>query len=142
MKNSHKILAITGILLVTALQANAGIISKFRGWTNNGWNNYGWGNNAYHHNCPCYNNGFHNGITRGPGHRHHGNGFFNNGAITGFTPPINGSMYPSFGNYHSPMYGRFDHFPNGMHTLNAPPQQVITDFNSNVGTKTGITILD
>lgn len=137
MKNSNKILAIIGILLITAIQANAGIISKVRNWANTGWDNYGWGNSSYT-NCPCYNHGFYNG------HRHHhGNRFFNNGAVTGFTPPINGTVYPTFGNYHSPMYGRFNHLPNGqINTLNSAPPQMITDFNSNFGTKTGVTIID
>lgn len=129
-----KKILIVGILLLCATQAHAGIFSKFRNWANTGWNNYGYG-------CPCYNNGYNNGYHNG--HHHHGNGFFNNGAVTGFTPPINGNIYPSIGNYHSPMYGRFDHLPNGqINSLNSVPQQMITDFNSNVGTRTGITILD
>lgn len=129
MKKIFKILAILGILVISASQANAGIFSKFRGWGNNVWNNYGWGSGRYH-NCPFHNN-FHNGH-----HYHHGNGFFNNGSVTGFTPPINGGFYPSIGNCHSPIYGNFNHMPNSM------PQQMITDFNSNVGTRTGVTILD
>ncbi len=137
MKHTHKILAVLGVLLITAIQTNAGIISKVRNWANTGWDDYGWGNNSYT-NCPCYNNGFRHG------HRHnHRNHFFNNGAVTGFTPPINGTVYPTFGNYHSPVYGRFDHLPNGrINTLNSAPQQMITDFNSNFGTKTGVTIID
>lgn len=132
MKKINKIFAITGILLIAGIQANAGIISKFRNWANTGWDDYGWGNSSYTNNCPCYRNG----------HRH-GNKFFNNGAITGFTPPINGTVYPTFGNYHSPMYGRFDHFPNGrINTLNSAPPQMFTDFNSNFGTNTGVTIID
>lgn len=137
-----KKILIVGILLLCATQAHAGIFSKFRNWANTGWNNYGYGcpyhNNGYnnYHNNGCHNS--HNGH-----HHHHGNGFFNNGAVTGFTPPINGGFYPSISNYHSPMYGRFDHLPNGqINSINSVPQQVITDFNSNVGTRTGITILD
>lgn len=130
-----KKILIVGILLLCATQAHAGIFSKFRNWANTGWNNYGYG-------CPCYNNGYNNGYHNGH-HHHHGNGFFNNGSVTGFTPPINGNVYPSIGNYHSPMYGRFDHLPNGqINSLNSVPQQMITDFNSNVGTRTGITIID
>ena len=130
-----KKILIVGILLLCASQAHAGIFSKFRNWANTGWNNYGYG-------CPCYNNGYNNGYHNGH-HHHHGNGFFNNGSVTGFTPPINGNVYPSIGNYHSPMYGRFDHLPNGqINSLNSVPQQMITDFNSNAGTRTGVTIID
>ncbi|MCM1010022.1 MAG: hypothetical protein NC390_03965 [Fusobacterium sp.] len=137
-----KKILIIGILLLSTLQAHAGIISKVRNWANTGWDNYGWGNSGYT-NCPCYNNGFNNGLHNGHRHHHHGNKFFNNGAITGFTPPINGTVYPTFGNYHSPMYGRFDHLPNGrINSLNSAPAQMFTDFNSNFGTNTGVTIID
>lgn len=136
MKKSATILGILGLLILTSSQANAGIFSKFRGWGNNFWNNYGWGNRSYY-SYP-YNN--YNNHCNCP---HHGNGFFNSGSVTGFTPPINGGFYPSIGNYHNPMYGRFDHFPNGqINSLNSMPQQIITDYNSNVGTRTGVTILD
>lgn len=138
MNKTLKLMAVAGLLLITASQANAGIFSKFRNWANTGWNNYGWGQG-----CPCYNNGYTNGYHNG--HHHYGNRFFNNGAVTGFTPPITTApgFYPSVGNYHSPinMNNRFDHLPNGMQTLNTPTQ-VITDFNSNFGTGTGVTIID
>ena len=128
-----KKILIAGILLLCASQAYAGIFSKFRDWANSGWNNYGYG-------CPCYNNGYYNGYSNG---HHHGNRFFNNGSITGVTPPINGNVYPNFSNYRNPMYGRFDHLPNGqINSINSVPQQMITDFNSDFGTRTGVTILD
>lgn len=126
-----KKLLILGLLLLIATEANAGIFSKVRNWANTGWDNYDYGQN-----CPCHRP-----------YNHH-NRFFNNGAITGFTPPIinNGTNYshphPSIGNYHSPMYGRFDHLPDGAIPQMNTPTRRITDFNTNVGTRTGVTILD
>ncbi len=140
MKKTLKLFAIMGLLIITASQANAGIISKFRGWGSNFWNNRGYGHGGYHrgynNGCPCHNNGYAQGFHNG---RHHGNRFFNNGSVTGFTPPINGGFFPSFGNYHSPIYAP-NQYPYGQ--INSFPQQMITDFNSNVGTRTGVTILD
>ena len=131
----------TAILLGTT-QANAGIFSRVKNWFNTPWDN------SNQQTCPCYNNGYNNGYNRGYNKGvHNGNpskrGAFNNGAVTGFTPPI----VPSIGNYHSPQYpngnGRFDHFPNGtVPTVNSAPEQMFTDFSSNVGTRTGITIID
>lgn len=130
MKKILKVLGIVSLLIITASQANAGIFSKFRGWSNNFWNN-GWGSGRYYNNYNCP---YHNHYNSSP--HYHGNGFFHSGSMTGFTPPINGSFYPSIGNYHSPMY------PGHINSINSIPQQVITDFNSNVGTRTGVTILD
>ena len=130
MKNTLKTIAILGIIFISATQAHAGIFSKFRNWANTGWNNYGL-HNGY--GCP---NHIH--------HRHfYGNDFFNNGNLTGITPPINMPFYPSVGNYHSPLNpnGRFNHMPYGMPTLNTP-MHMITDFNSTVNTGTGVRILD
>ena len=128
MKKILKVLGIVSLLIITASQANAGIFSKFRSWGNNFWNN-GWGSGRYYngYNCPYHNHYYGNRPSRG---------FFHSGSMTGFTPPINGSFYPSIGNYHSPMY------PGHINSINSIPQQVITDFNSNVGTRTGVTILD
>ena len=129
MNKKLRLLAILGLLLVTTSQAHAGIFSRIRNWANTGWNSYGYG-------CPCYNNGYYGG------HRH---GFFNNGAVTGFTPPVftPSGIYPGYNHLHNPinMNNQFNHLPNGMNTLNTPTQ-MITDFNSNVGTRTGVTILD
>lgn len=134
MKNNLKIIAIISLIFMTTSQAHAGIFSKFRNWANTGWNNYGW-HNGHYHGCP-----YHNG--RNYGHFHN-NGFFTNGNITGFTPPINQTFYPSVGNYHSPLNpnGRFNHMPYGMPTMNTPTH-VITDFNSTMNTGTGVKILD
>ena len=128
MNNTIKAIAILAILLTTTTNAQAGIFTKFRNWANTGWNNYGY--NSPHHGCP----------------HHHGNSFFNNGAVTGFTPPITtapGFYYPSTGSFQNPinMNNRFNHLPYGMPTVNTPTR-MITDFNSNVGTRTGVTILD
>ena len=134
MKNTIKIIAVIGLIFITSSQAHAGIFSKVRNWANTGWNNYGW-HNGHHHACP-----YHNGINHG---RFHGNGFFNNGSITGFTPPMNMNFYPSIGNYHSPLNpnGHFNHMPYGMPTINHPTH-IITDFNNDITTGTKVKILD
>ena len=87
MKKILKVLGIVSLLIITASQANAGIFSKFRGWSNNFWNN-GWGSGRYYNNYNCP---YHNHYNSRP--HYHGNGFFHSGSMTGFTPPINGSFY-------------------------------------------------
>ena len=112
--------------LVCNISAEAGVFSKIGNWFNTGWNDYGY-NSFNNFNYP---------------HRH---GFYNNGNFTGVTPPV---AHPIHTNYYSPdnycpnNVNRFNHFPNGSIPQMNIPTQMITDFNSNVSTGTGIHIID
>lgn len=104
-------------------QAQAGLLSKFRNWANTPWDSCSqgyYGYNGVQNGCPC--------------HRGH----FNNGAVTGFTPPI----MPYYGNNGVNMNNRFNHLPNGIPTMNSAPMNGYTEFSSNFDTKTGVTIID
>ena len=130
-----KILVILSVVIFCMGQADAGIISRAKNWFNTSWDDYG------NYSPPSYGTRtYSQGTPRRPIIRR-------GGTITGFTPsitPYNG-YYPSVGNYHSPIItpqDRFNHLPYGVPQINTPPTRMITDFNTNVGTKTGVTILD
>ena len=108
--------------------AEAGVFSKISNWFNTGWNDYGY---------PAHNNYYNNP------HRHR---FYNNGNFTGVTPPVapyNKNYYPQSSDYFCPnSVNRFNHLPNGSIPQMNIPTRMITDFSSNVGTSSGIKILD
>ena len=112
------------------LPSAAGVFSKIGNWFNTGWNDYGYPSHNNYYNYP---------------HRH---GFYNRGNFTGVTPPVAPSYRTNYYNPNSNYYcpnsvnNRFNHFPNGSIPQMNVPTQVITDFNSNVGTSTGVRILD
>lgn len=114
--------------LSCGLPSEAGVLSKIGNWFNTGWNDYGYPSHNNYYNHP------------------HGRRFYNNGNFTGITPPVtpyNGNYYPQSSNYFCPnSVNRFNHLPNGSIPQMNIPTRIITDFNSNVGTSTGVHILD
>lgn len=116
------------ILLNSCLYANAGVFSKIGNWFNTGWNDYGYPSHNNYYNYP------------------HRQGFYKNGNFTGITPPVippRSTYYTPNNSYYCPnSVNRFNHFPNGSIPQMNVPTQMITDFSSNVGTSTGVRILD
>ena len=124
-----KSLNILGILIILLigfnLPADAGIFSKISNWFNTGWNDYGYPTHNDYYNRP------------------HRRGFYNNGNFTGTTPPVRSNYYPQSNDFFCPnSVNRFNHLPNGSIPQMNIPTRMITDFRSDVGTSTGVQILD
>ena len=124
MDNTLKLITLISIISLSTTPSHANFFSNIQNWANTNRNNY---------HIPPY-------------PQQHQNHFFNNGTITGFTPPITipSNLYsPNLNTFQNPIniHNRFNHLPYGMQNLNTPGR-IFTDFNTNTGTQTGVTILD